>query len=241
MRNLILTICLALFVPAFGDASDAELEEKLKAVMILFDKSQQGLREEIESLELQVSTLEEKNEQLQKELEKERQINLELKTQALIRQSQELETDLVSDVVAKELVAANSDYSEVTQTATGGARNNQRGARGQGANRQGPGGGRPAGGGPLAQAQNQPAGDLLNINTATREELLALPLVSDFLADGIIAGRPWEALDDLIQLQGFGPMKLRRLQPYATAAPISENSEETPSGNPVDQASGGPK
>ena len=68
----------------------------------------------------------------------------------------------------------------------------------------------------------------------SREALLSLPLVNEFLADNIIDGRPWDSLEDLIQLQGFGPMKLRRLQPYATALPISENSEETASENPVD-------
>ncbi|MCZ6671573.1 MAG: helix-hairpin-helix domain-containing protein [Verrucomicrobia bacterium] len=230
MRTLIFTLCLALILPLFSSASDAELEEKLKAVMILFAKSQQGLKEEVASLELQVATLEENNEVLKKELDIERQINLELKTEALIRQSQALDTNQASDVIAKELVAANSEFADVNQPAAGG-RNNQRAGRGGQGNldRQGAGAG-----GRQGPGQFQATGDLVNINTATRMELLALPLVNDFLADGIISGRPWESLEDLIQLQGFGPMKLRRLQPMATAGPIRENTEETASVNPVD-------
>ena len=216
MRHLILSLIASVLIPIGLSASDAELEEKLKAVMILFDKSQQGLKEEIESLELQVAHLEDKNEQLARDLEIERSLVLQLKADAIVRESQNLDQDSPNSVVAQELVAANSEFAEFDQTP--GPRGGGRGNRGQG---------RQGGGARQEPIENLPVGDLININTATKDELMTLPLINDFNADNIIAGRPWETLEDLIQLQGFGPMKLRRLQPFATTAGPMEELEET--------------
>ena len=222
MRILIFSIATTLLTGAFSWANntDAELEEKLKAVMILFDKSQQGLNEEIESLELQVSYLEGENSKLQSELDDANQEILALKTELLLKESETSAPDRDAEVVAAELIASNSNFGNANQGQELG-----RGGRGQGT------GGRQ---GAAAPSRDIPQGDLLDINSASKDELMALPLVNEFLADNIIDGRPWDSMEDLIQLQGFGPMKLRRLQPYATALPFSEISEETPSENPVD-------
>ena len=224
MRNLIVTSILALILPVFAFATDAELEEKLKAVMILFERSQEGLKEEIASLQLQLSYQEKQNEKLTGELSELRRENLDLKTELLILQSRSPESQNANELVDQEEVAVNSAFAAIDQQAAG-PRGRGQGGRGQG--------GRQAA---IPEQTVQPAvapEDMVDINSATKEELLALPLVNEFLADNIINGRPWESLEDLIQLQGFGPMKLRRLQPFATAAPISELTEETASEIPV--------
>ena len=220
MRILIFSIATSLLINglSWAEDTDQELEEKLKGVMILFEKSQQGLREEVESLELQVSYLENENAKLKSLLSDADQQILDLKTELLLKESESSTADLATDVVAAEVIASNSNFGNAGQ--------------GQGGRGRGQGGGGRLGGDPAPAVV--PEGDLLDINSASRDDLLALPLVNEFLADNIIDGRPWDNLEDLIQLQGFGPMKLRRLQPYATALPISEIPEAEASENPVD-------
>ena len=163
----------------FLNANDLELEERLKAIMILFEKSETSLQEEISSLELQISELTKQNERLKQELSTERRKNA------------------TSDTLYKA-------YSTTSMRNT------------------------------LGQPVGTDSVPLIDINKATKTELLTLPLINGFLADAIIKGRPWESTDDLVQLQGFSPMKLRRVQNLIRVGPVREITEVVASENPVD-------
>lgn len=55
---------------------------------------------------------------------------------------------------------------------------------------------------------------IININTASIEELQTLPRISESIALAIIDGRPYSSVDDLIQVYGIGPKTLERIKPY---------------------------
>lgn len=56
----------------------------------------------------------------------------------------------------------------------------------------------------------------LNLNTATQEQLEALPNVGPSLAKKIIQGRPYRSLKDLDAVKGVGDSTLKRLAPLVT-------------------------
>ena len=70
-----------------------------------------------------------------------------------------------------------------------------------------------------ALAQDSPAG-VVNINTATAEQLAYLPGVGPKTAEEIIAYREangaFKKLTDLMQVKGIGDKTFERLQPYIT-------------------------
>jgi DNA uptake protein ComE-like DNA-binding protein len=64
---------------------------------------------------------------------------------------------------------------------------------------------------PAAQAK-MPAAPLLDINSATKDELKALPGIGDALADKIVAGRPYKMKSEL---------KSKKIIPAATYSKIA--------------------
>lgn len=59
----------------------------------------------------------------------------------------------------------------------------------------------------------------VDLNTATSKQLQAIPGVGVVLAARIIAGRPYQSVDDLARVTGFGPRLLEKIRPYATVRP----------------------
>lgn len=58
-----------------------------------------------------------------------------------------------------------------------------------------------------------PAGFVVEVNTASREDLMRLPRVGETLANRIIERRPYRRLTDLLEVDGIGPSTYRELKP----------------------------
>lgn len=55
----------------------------------------------------------------------------------------------------------------------------------------------------------------VNVNTATREQLMTIPQVGPKLADAIIAGRPYKDMAEMItKVKGIGPKNSVKLAPF---------------------------
>lgn len=64
----------------------------------------------------------------------------------------------------------------------------------------------------------------MNINTATHDELLEIRHIGEERAGAIIAGRPWERLSQLTQIEGIGESRLKDIneQNLACAGPVTQ-------------------
>ena len=52
----------------------------------------------------------------------------------------------------------------------------------------------------------------INVNTASREALIALPGIGEAIADLIIQARPFTSIEGLLSIPGIGPRTLERLK-----------------------------
>ncbi len=73
----------------------------------------------------------------------------------------------------------------------------------------------PAAASPSGQG-NAPAGGLVNINTASADELTALPGIGPVKAAAIIANRPYDSVEELERVSGIGPSTVQKLTPLVT-------------------------
>lgn len=65
---------------------------------------------------------------------------------------------------------------------------------------------------------------VVNLNTATEEELCTLPGIGEKKAKAIMALRtkqPFLRVTQLLQVKGFGPKTLTRLKPYLTVGALA--------------------
>jgi competence protein ComEA len=60
------------------------------------------------------------------------------------------------------------------------------------------------------------AGGKVNVNMATQAQLEAAPGIGPYFAKAIIAGRPYEKLEDLRRVKGIGPKTYAKIAPYLT-------------------------
>jgi DNA uptake protein ComE-like DNA-binding protein len=64
---------------------------------------------------------------------------------------------------------------------------------------------------------------VVNINNATQEQLESVPRIGPTLAVQIIAGRPYESVDDLVRIAGIGQASLDGMRPFVTVEEETRN------------------
>ena len=56
----------------------------------------------------------------------------------------------------------------------------------------------------------------VDLNSATKEELMAVPRIGFSIATRIIEARPFETIDELVEVDGIGDSTIERMKPYLT-------------------------
>lgn len=56
----------------------------------------------------------------------------------------------------------------------------------------------------------------ININTASSEELQKIPYIGPKKAEKIISGRPYQSIEDILKVSGFGEKTLEKIRDYIT-------------------------
>lgn len=67
---------------------------------------------------------------------------------------------------------------------------------------------------PLKLEKTKSPQGLLDLNTASKEELMSINGIGPVLSARIISGRPYKTVDDLLKVEGIGPKKLETIHLY---------------------------
>ncbi|MFT5514171.1 MAG: competence ComEA-like helix-hairpin-helix protein [Rhodothermales bacterium] len=91
---------------------------------------------------------------------------------------------------------------------------------------------------PIKSSTPQPAGGLLDLNTASSDDLQELPRIGPQLATRILDHRkrygPFRSATDLLMIQGIGQTTLQGLLPLITADPLPEGPAPRPTSTKPD-------
>ncbi len=71
-------------------------------------------------------------------------------------------------------------------------------------------------------------GDLIDVNTASRQEISSVPLLSDSEVDSIIAHRPFKSLDEVFRLLGLSRMEGKVLSRYIYVSSSKDSAGRNP-------------
>jgi len=74
---------------------------------------------------------------------------------------------------------------------------------------------------------------LVNVNQGSIEELIALSGIGASLAQRIIDHRPYQSLDDLVEVPGINKVKLASLEPFITLGKPARKSALKAKGEPI--------
>ena len=66
---------------------------------------------------------------------------------------------------------------------------------------------------------------VINVNTATEQEIETIPKIGAARAALIIAGRPYTSVDDLLHVKGVGRKTLDEVRPYVKVAGDTEKRD----------------
>jgi DNA uptake protein ComE-like DNA-binding protein len=180
-----------------AQSTDPELAQKLNSVMSLFDKNQKALKDEIAALNASNMALTQANLSLFQDLQSTQKRMEDLESENILLRSK------ISEVAIRELESASLNGIRKDPPSNTLPQLEPRSDEAQSEVSQGD--------------QKSSDGQLININSASLEELLTLPLINKEMAEQIISNRPYSTIEDLIINQGFGPMKLRRISAFITA------------------------
>lgn len=67
---------------------------------------------------------------------------------------------------------------------------------------------------PLKLEKTKSPQGLLDLNSASKEELMSIEGIGPVLSARIISGRPYKTVDDLLKVEGIGPKILENMRPY---------------------------